>query len=192
MHNIPLCLKITADNDGLKHIKRIFVIRISVPLDQCNKPLCFGQSPNGSKIIVYCDSLQSLNSQLRSWHTDTTTYAPNQIRRNIISWTRWPGHLHIASERCSWLLRSNFKTVGNCNDSIICQILRCIGVITYSMVLMVGMSSNPWRHVPAFSARRALLQGDYWGGTGHNYEKRKIKSILRLFASNLSHDTPRG
>jgi hypothetical protein len=50
------------------------------------------------------------------------------------------------------------------------------------------MSSNPSRRVPAFSARRAVLQ------TVMTVVKKKgkIKTILKLFASNLCHDAPRG
>jgi hypothetical protein len=50
------------------------------------------------------------------------------------------------------------------------------------------MSSNPRRSVPAFSARRAVLQKVMT----EVKKKGKIKTILKLFASNLGHDAPRG
>jgi hypothetical protein len=52
----------------------------------------------------------------------------------------------------------------------------------------LGMSSNPRRSVPAFSARRAVLQTVMT----EVKKKGKIKTILKLVASNLGHDAPRG
>jgi hypothetical protein len=66
---------------------------------------------------------------------------------------RWPSHLHIAPECCRRLLRSSCSTIDNCNDFIICQILRCIFVMTLRIMLAASIKLHPSR---AFRSRPAI------------------------------------
>ncbi len=50
---------------------------------------------------------------------------------------------------------------------------------------------KPLKVLPLFFSQNEI-QGAYSVGAGHKYEEQKIQTILKSFASNLSHDSPQG